>query len=185
MKKKLTLFIVILLTSCAFAWAQTITVTGIVKDDQGLTLPGVTVSVKGTTNGTVTDVNGKYSIKVAGDGTLVFSFVGFDSQEQPVNNRTEINVSFVATNKVLNEVVVVGYGTQKKKDITSAISTVSTKDVSSRPIVNTSEVLDGKAAGVQVFNASGAPGGGNFSVRIRGASSPNGSEPIYVIDGVV
>ncbi|MDB4903612.1 MAG: TonB-dependent receptor [Mucilaginibacter sp.] len=185
MKKKLTLFIVILLTSCAFAWAQTITVTGIVKDDQGLTLPGVTVTVKGTTNGTVTDVNGKYSIKVAGDGTLVFSFVGFDSQEQPVNNRTEINVSFVATNKVLNEVVVVGYGTQKKKDITSAISTVSTKDVSSRPIVNTSEVLDGKAAGVQVFNASGAPGGGNFSVRIRGASSPNGSEPIYVIDGVV
>ncbi len=185
MKKKLTLFVVILLTSCALAWAQTSAVTGIVKDDQGVTLPGVTITEKGTTNAVVTDVNGKYSIKVPGTGTLVYSYIGYDNQEQPVNNRTEINVTLVTTNKQLNEVVVVGYGSQRKKDITSAIATVSTKDVSSRPIVNTSEVLDGKAAGVQVFNASGAPGGGNFSVRIRGASSPNGSEPIYVIDGVV
>ncbi|MDB5133806.1 MAG: TonB-dependent receptor [Mucilaginibacter sp.] len=185
MKKRLTLIVVILLISSAFAWAQTIAVNGIVKDDQGITLPGVTVTVKGTSNAAVTDINGKYSISVPGNGTLVFSFIGYDSQEQPVNNRTEIDVSFVATNKQLNEVVVVGYGSQRKKDITSAISTVSVKDVSSRPIVNTSEVLEGKAAGVQVFDASGAPGGGNFSVRIRGASSPNGSEPIYVIDGVV
>jgi TonB-linked SusC/RagA family outer membrane protein len=185
MKKRLTLIVVILLISCAFAFAQTKAVNGIVKDDQGITLPGVTVTVKGTSNAAVTDVNGKYTISVPGDGTLVFSFIGYDSQEQPVNNRTEINVSLITTNKQLNEVVVVGYGSQRKKDITSAISTVSVKDVSSRPIVSTSEVLAGKAAGVQVFDASGAPGGGNFSVRIRGASSPNGSEPIYVIDGVV
>src|ERR1700754_467035 len=185
MKKKLTLFVVILLTCCAFAYAQSSTVKGIVKDVQGLTLPGVTVTVKGTSNAVVTDVNGKYSINVPATGTLVFSFIGYTSQEQTVNNQTEINVSLVAANKQLNEVVVVGYGSQRKKDITSAIATVSTKDVSSRPIVNTSEVLDGKAAGVQVFNASGAPGAGNFSVRIRGASSPNGSEPLYVVDGVV
>lgn len=185
MKKKLTLILFILLTSCAFTFGQTGTVSGIVKDDQGVTLPGVTITEKGTSNATVTDVNGKYSIKVAGNATLTFSFIGYNNQDQPVNNRTEINVSFVATNKQLNEVVVVGYGSQRKKDITSAIATVSTKDVSERPIVNTSEILDGKAAGVQVFNASGAPGGGNFSVRIRGASSPNGSEPLYVIDGVV
>jgi TonB-linked SusC/RagA family outer membrane protein len=184
MKRKLTLFVVILLTSCAFARAQTSSVTGIVKDDQG-TLPGVTIMEKGTSNAVTTDVNGKYIIKVSPTGTLVFSFIGYDSQEQPVNNRTEINLVLVASNKQLNEIVVVGYGTQKKKDITSAIATVSTKDVSTRPIVNTSEILDGKAAGVQVSDASGAPGGGNFSVRIRGASSPNGSEPIYVIDGVV
>jgi TonB-linked SusC/RagA family outer membrane protein len=185
MKKKLTLFVVILLTSCAFAWAQTSAVTGVVKDDQGVTLPGVTITEKGTTNAVVTDVNGKYSIKVPGTATLTYSYIGYDNQEQPVNNRTVVDVTLVTTNKQLNEVVVVGYGSQRKKDITSAIATVSTKDVSSRPIVNTSEILDGKAAGVQVFNASGAPGGGNFSVRIRGASSPNGSEPIYVIDGVV
>jgi TonB-linked SusC/RagA family outer membrane protein len=185
MKRKLTLFVVILLTSCASAWAQTSAVSGIVKDDQGITLPGVTVTEKGTSNAVVTDVNGKYTINAAPTGTLVFSFIGYDTNEQAINNLKEINVSLASSNKQLNEVVVVGYGSQRKKDITSAISTVSTKDVSSRPVVNTSEILDGKAAGVQVFNASGAPGGGNFSVRIRGASSPNGSEPIYVIDGVV
>jgi TonB-linked SusC/RagA family outer membrane protein len=184
MKKKLTLIVVMLLTGCALALAQT-KVSGVVKDDQGITLPGVTVTEKGTTNAVTTDANGKYTITATGNGTLVFSFIGFDVQEQPINNRSEIDLSLTTTNKQLNEVVVVGYGSQKKKDITSAISTVSTKDVSSRPIVNTSEVLDGKAAGVQVFNASGAPGGGNFSVRIRGASSPNGSEPLYVVDGVV
>jgi len=184
MKKRLTLFVVLLLTGCVFAFAQTIAVKGVVKDDQG-PLPGVTVKVKGTEEAVATDVNGKYTINAGPTATLVFSFIGYNDQEQPVNNQTEINVTLIASNRQLNEVVVVGYGSQKKKDITSAISTVSTKDVSSRPIVNTSEILDGKAAGVQVFNASGAPGGGNFSVRIRGASSPNGSEPLYVIDGVV
>src|SRR6267142_4223516 len=108
MKKKLTLFVVILLTSCALAWAQTSAVTGIVKDDQGVTLPGVTITENGTTNAVVTDVNGKYSIKVPGTGTLVYSYIGYDNQEQPVNNRTEINVTLVTTNKQLNEVVVVG-----------------------------------------------------------------------------
>ncbi|MBS1528161.1 MAG: carboxypeptidase-like regulatory domain-containing protein, partial [Bacteroidetes bacterium] len=185
MKKKITLLFVFWLASLGLALAQTSTITGTVKDDQGTTLPGVTVSVKGTSTATATDVNGKYSINAPPTDTLVFSFIGYSNQLQSINNRTEINVSLTAANKLLNEVVVVGYGSQRKKDITSAIATVSTKDVSSRPIVSTSEVLDGKAAGVQVFNASGAPGGGNFSVRIRGASSPNGSEPIYVIDGVV
>ncbi len=130
-------------------------------------------------------MDGKYAINVSPTGTLVFSFIGFETQEQAVNNREEINVSLVVSNRQLNEVVVVGYGSQRKKDITSAVSTVSTKDVSERPIVNTAEVLAGKAPGVQVFNATGAPGGGDFSVRIRGLSSPNGSEPIYVVDGVV
>jgi TonB-linked SusC/RagA family outer membrane protein len=185
MKKRLTLFVVLLLTSCAFAFAQTVTVKGVVKDDQGLVLPGTTVAVKGTTTATITDVDGKYTLNVAPTATLVFSFIGFTNQEVPVNNQTEINVAFTTNNKQLNEVVIVGYGSQKKKDITSAIATVSTKDVSARPIVSASEILDGKAAGVQVFNASGAPGGGDFSVRIRGASSPNGSEPLYVVDGVV
>jgi TonB-linked SusC/RagA family outer membrane protein len=185
MEKRITLLVVLLLSGCLFAFAQTSAVKGVVKDDQGLPLPGATVVIKGTTEATSTDLSGKYSINVSPTATLVFSFVGFNNQEIPVNNQTEINVTLTSNNKQLSEVVVVGYGSQRKRDITSAIATVGVKDVSSRPIVNSSEILDGKAAGVQVFNASGAPGGGNFSVRIRGASSPNGSEPLYVIDGVV
>lgn len=185
MKKRVTLFVVFLLAGCVFAFAQNLAVKGIVKDDQGLPLPGATITVKGTSDAATTDLSGKYSISAPSTATLVFSFIGFVSQEIPVSGKTEINVSLVTNNKQLNEVVIVGYGSQKKKDITSAIATVSTKDVSARPIVSASEILDGKAAGVQVSNASGAPGGGNFSVRIRGASSPNGSEPLYVVDGVV
>jgi len=185
MKKRVTLFVVFLLAGCVFAFAQNLAVKGIVKDDQGLPLPGATITVKGTSDAATTDLSGKYAINAPSTATLVFSFVGFVNQEIPVNGQTDINVSLATNNKQLNEVVIVGYGSQKKKDITSAIATVSTKDVSARPIVSASEILDGKAAGVQVSNASGAPGGGNFSVRIRGASSPNGSEPLYVVDGVV
>jgi TonB-linked SusC/RagA family outer membrane protein len=185
MKKRITLLVILLLSGCLFAFAQTSTVKGVVKDGQGLPLPGATVVIKGTNEAASTDVNGKYAINVSPTATLVFSFIGFDTQEIPVKNQTEINITLTTNNKQLNEVVVVGYGSQRKKDITSAIATVGVKDVGTRPIVSSSEILDGKAAGVQVFNASGAPGGGNFSVRIRGASSPNGSEPLYVVDGVV
>lgn len=182
MKRKLTLIVVMLLTGCAFAFAQT-KVSGTIKDDQGATLPGVTVSVKGTTNAVTTDVNGKYSITAPGNGTLVFSFIGFDIQEQPINNRAEINTSLTSSNKQLSEVVVVGYGTQKKSDITSAISTVSVKDLKNRPVVNPQEALIGKAPGVQVSIPSGEPGN-DLSIRIRGVGSPNGGEPLYVVDGV-
>ena len=185
MKKNFTLFILCLLCGISVAMAQNITIKGKVKDQQGLPLPGVSVQVKGSGQGVTSNVNGEYAVSAPGNATLVFSFIGSTTIEDIVNNRTTININMTDQNQELNEVVVVGYGSQKKKDITSAISTISVKDVSARPIVNTSEVLAGKAPGVQVFNASGAPGGGNFSVRIRGASSPNGSEPIYVVDGVV
>jgi TonB-dependent starch-binding outer membrane protein SusC len=184
MKKRLTLFVVILLTSFTFAQAQTSAVNGIVKDDQGLSLPGATVKLKGASTGTETDVNGKYSINVPGNGILVFSFIGFDTQEQAVNNRTVINVSLFAANRQLNQVVVVGYGTQKKSDLTSAISTVSVKDMATRPIISPEEALIGKAAGVQVSIPSGEPGH-DLSVRIRGIGSVNGAEPLYVVDGVL
>src|SRR6202790_4143774 len=184
MKRKLTLFVVTLLTSFSFAQAQTSAVDGIVKDDQGLSLAGVTVKVKGASNGTTTDVNGKYSINVPGNGVLVFSFIGFDTQEQPVNNRPVINVSLVIANRQLNEVVVVGYGTQRKSDLTSAISVVNVKDIASRPIISPEEALIGKAPGVQVSIPSGEPGH-DLSVRIRGIGSINGGEPLYVVDGVL
>lgn len=185
MKKRITLLVVLLLSGYLFASAQTSTIKGVVKDDQGLPLPGVTILIKGTNEAKATDLDGKYSITASPTATLVFSFIGFSNQEIPVKDQTVINVTMGSNNKQLNEVVVVGYGTQRRGDVTSAIATVSTRDVSSRPIVNSSEILDGKAPGVQVFNASGAPGGGAFSVRIRGASSPNGSEPLYVVDGTI
>ncbi|HEX3386314.1 MAG TPA: SusC/RagA family TonB-linked outer membrane protein, partial [Mucilaginibacter sp.] len=172
-----------LLTVCSFAFGQT-TVSGLVKDDQGASLPGVTVTIKGTNTAVSTDANGKYSISVPGNGTLIFSFIGFNSQEQPVNNRPVINVSMSSGNKQLNEIVVVGYGTQKKSDITSAIATVSVKDISTRPIVSPEEALIGKAPGVQVSIPSSEPGH-DLSVKIRGIGSVNGVEPLYVVDGVL
>jgi TonB-linked SusC/RagA family outer membrane protein len=186
MKRRITLLVIILFAQCSILLSQNnTTVKGAIKDERGSPLPGVTVTIKGTTNAAISDVNGLYSISVPSNATLVYSFIGYDSKEEIVNGRSEINVSLTPNVKQLESVVVIGYGSQKKKDITTAISTVSVKDVSQRPVVNTAEVLAGKAPGVQVFNASGAPGGGNLSVRIRGLSSPNGTEPVYVIDGVI
>ncbi len=161
-----------------------IRITGTVTGDSNEPLSGVTVQVKGTSIGTTTDNKGEYVLTADGNTTLVFSYIGYSTKEVAVNGQNVVNVQLNASNKVLDQVVVVGYGTQRKADITSAISTISVKDVSSRPLISTSEVLAGKAPGVQVFQPSGAPGA-DFTVRIRGIASPNGNEPIYVIDGVV
>src|SRR3982750_1024088 len=117
MKKRITLLVVLLVSGCLFAFGQTGTVKGVVKDGQGLPLPGATVVIKGTNQAASTDLNGKYTIKAESTATLVFSFIGFDNQEIPVGTQTEINVTLTSNNKQLNEVVVVGYGSQKKKDI--------------------------------------------------------------------
>ena len=145
MKRKITLLVVILLAQCLTLFAQnSTTVKGTVKDERGSPFPGVAVTIKGTTAAAITDVNGLYAISVPANTTLVYSFIGYDSKEEVVNGRTQIDVSLTVNTKQLNEVVVVGYGTQKKKDITTAISTVSVKDVSQRPVINTAEVLEGK-----------------------------------------
>jgi TonB-dependent starch-binding outer membrane protein SusC len=160
-------------------------VQGTVTDANNEPVSGVSVREKGTTNGTTTNATGHFALTVADNATLEFSSVGYQTQEIAVSGQTTINVKLVQSTVNLNEVVVVGYGTQQRKDVTSAISSVSTKDISSRPIVNTSEVLAGKAAGVQVFQPSGKPGS-DFSVRVRGIASVLGSsQPIYVVDGVV
>ena len=163
---------------------QAIRVTGMVADNNNEPLSGVTVQVKGSTTGTTTDAKGQYSITAEDSATLVFSYIGYASREEAVGGRNLINVRLTATYISLNEVVVIGYGTQKRGDITSAISTVSVADVAQRPVISTAEVLAGKAPGVQVFQPSGQPGT-DFSVRVRGIASPNGAEPLYVIDGVV
>jgi TonB-dependent starch-binding outer membrane protein SusC len=160
-----------------------ITVKGKVVDDQGQGLPGVNVLVKGTTIGTTTDVDGNYSL-VAPDenGVLVFSFIGYMTQEVPVNNQTTINVTLQADVISLSEVVVTGYGTQSKRDITGSVATIDNKQLLATPSTNLGQALQGKVAGVTVGNEN-SPGGG-VMVRIRGFGTINDNSPLYVIDGV-
>ncbi len=165
--------------------AQSITVTGTVKDESGEELPGVNIMEDGTTNGTITDINGRYSITVSSQGRLNFSFVGYQNQRVDVRGQRVINVVLQEDNAVLNEVVVVGYGQMRRSDLTGAVSSVSADAISKTVSTSVDQVLQGRAAGVQVMQNSGIPGG-STSIRIRGINSLNSSnEPIFVIDGVV
>lgn len=160
-----------------------ITVTGIITDNKGVTLPGVSVKVKGTSNGVVSDLNGRFSIRVVNDGVLVFSYVGFTTQEVAVSNKTTININLIEENKSLNEVVVIGYGTAKRKDLTGSVSSIDTKTIKDLAVTRVDQALSGKVAGVQVKTTSGEPGAAP-QVRIRGISSISaGSGPLYVVDG--
>ncbi|MFH4964781.1 TonB-dependent receptor [Gaetbulibacter sp. M235] len=158
-------------------------VTGMVTDEAGISLPGATVLIKGTTTGTSTDFDGKYSISVKEGATLIFSYLGFVAQEVLVGGNSTINVSLITDNTSLDEVVVVGYGTQRKKDIAGAISTVKTEELvlSSSPSIG--DVLRGKVSGLQITQNSAQPGGG-LDIQIRGAGSINASNaPLIVVDG--
>ncbi|WP_091538912.1 SusC/RagA family TonB-linked outer membrane protein [Thermoflexibacter ruber] len=168
----------------SFSYAQK-RVSGKVTDsDGGAALPGVTVLVKGTSSGTATDADGNYSISVPAGSSdvLVFSFVGYKTQEVAIGNQSTINVSLVADVTALQEVVVTGYGTEQKKDIIGAVAVVSTKELLATPAGNITQQLQGRAAGV-VIGTSGAPGAG-AKVRIRGFNSFGGNDPLYIIDGV-
>lgn len=185
MKKRVTFLTACLFMLCSFAMAQQdITVKGHVQDKQGTSLPGVSVKIKGTNRGTTTQADGNFSIEAPSTGTLEISYVGYEGQNVVLNGRTQLSITLADTQTDLNEVVVIGYGTQKKKDVTTAVVSVSTKDIGERPIIQTAAALQGKAAGVQVTQPSGKPGAA-FSVRVRGATSVQaGNEPLYVIDGV-
>jgi len=160
-------------------------ITGKVTDEKGQPLPGVTVVVNGTTKGTITDANGNYSLQnVSPNETLEFSFVGMQKSMAKVGDHSVINVIMTESTTGLNEVVVVGYGSMQKKDLTTAISTVSTQNIAVRPLANLGDAIQGMAAGVQVVSPSGAPGEG-ISIRVRGSTSVlAGNDPLYVIDGV-
>jgi TonB-linked SusC/RagA family outer membrane protein len=163
--------------------AKDVTVTGRVTADTGEGLPGVNVLIKGSSVGTTTDAGGNYSLGVPdNNAVLVFSFIGYVSQEIPVGTRTTIDVSMTADVKSLNEVVVVGYGTQEKKDVTGAVGSVDVKSIQSVPITNSDQILQGRVAGVDVQANSGLPGQG-VKINIRGVGSVNSTEPLYVIDG--
>ncbi|MFD2569642.1 SusC/RagA family TonB-linked outer membrane protein [Spirosoma soli] len=171
---------------CLSAVAQDRRVTGRVKDETGSGLPGVSVVVKGTQQGTTSDSEGNYSISVpSGNATLVFSFVGFVGQEVAVGNQSSINLTLQADNKALDEVVVIGYGTTRKSDLTGAVSTLKQSQLQERPTASLNQALSGRMPGVQVNTNSGRPGG-RTTVRIRGFSSINSSNnPLYVVDGVL
>ena len=182
MRKILTL--VLLLTGFT-AFAQQHTVKGTVTDQNGDPVIGMTVIEQGTRNGTVTDENGDYSISVSRpDATLEFNSLGYRTVIEAVAGRGVINVESSEEAIALDAVVAIGYGTVKKADLTTAVSTVSTEDINLRPVTEASGFIQGKVAGVQVQQTSGLPGGG-MTVRIRGASSiASSNDPLYVVDGV-
>jgi TonB-dependent starch-binding outer membrane protein SusC len=181
--RKLILFLFAFCLGIVTMSAQT--VTGVVTGaDDEQPLPGVNIKVKGTDQGTITDMNGGYSIDVSGeDAVLIFSFVGYITQEQAVGSQTEINVALEVDSKGLEEVVVIGYGVQKKSMVTGAISSIDSKDLENVTVGRVEEAIQGKTAGVFILPESGAPGAG-MKVRIRGAGSNSNSNPLYIVDGV-
>lgn len=185
MNRRLLSFVVLFFLVSAAAMAQTVSgrVTSAVD---GLPLPGVSVLVKGTSTGTTTDADGKYSLAVPDlqSSVLTMSFIGYKTQDIPLNNRTTINVSMEEDVTTMDEVVVIGYGTQKRSDLTGAVGSVNEERLKERPATSLNQALAGKIAGVQVNTNSGRPGG-KANVRIRGFSSINSSNnPLYVVDGV-
>lgn len=181
----MTLAMVLLLGSSA-AWAQGRTVTGNVTDPTGSALPGVSVQIKGTQRGTNTDANGAYSLtNVPDNATLVLSFIGYTSQEIAVGNRSSVDVKLADDTKALEEVVVVGYGTAKRKDLTGSVAQVSAKDFNAGVNPNPLQAIQGKVAGLVITAPSGDPNQ-QPTVRLRGYTSlAGGSDPLYVVDGMI
>ena len=163
---------------------QGITITGTVTDDTGVTMPGVNISVKGTLSGVVSDVNGRYSITVPSeDAVLVFSFVGYTTQEVVVGSQRNINSTLSEDTRELEEIIVIGYGTVRKSDLTGSIVSISNDKFKNLPQTGVTQILQGKAAGVNITSTSGA---GSTNIRIRGITSLNKSnEPLWVVDGVI
>lgn len=171
--------LVLTLSSSMFAQKK---ITGIVVDEKGESVIGASVSEKGTTSGTATDIDGKFSLEVKDGAVIVVSYLGFLTQEIIVNDRSDFHIIMKDNTEMLNEVVVVGYGVMRKKDLTGSLASVGAKSLKDKPVANIGEALQGQAAGVQVVNA-GAPGS-NVSIRIRGLGSINSTDPLLVIDGV-
>lgn len=169
-----------------YASAQS-NVTGVVvAEEDGTALPGVTVLLKGTTTGTVTDIDGNYSISVGDAATLVFSFVGYETQEVTVGGQSVVNVTMGSDIEQLEEIVVVGYGTVRKSDNSGSVSSVKAEELTAFPTLNAVQSLQGRAAGVQIQSTNGGEPGAAMSIKIRGGSSINASsQPLVVVDGFV
>jgi len=180
------LLLLVMVVNANFLFAQTHKITGIVYDaDSRLGIPGVTIVEKNTQNGTITDIDGKYTLSVSSaNATVVVSFIGYLKQEITINNRAVIDINLATEVTDLSEIVVIGYGTQKKKVVTGAIASVKSEDIDKMPILRVDQALQGRTAGVQVTNQSGQPGEAP-TIRVRGVGTTGNSEPLYVIDGMV
>ncbi|HYH15302.1 MAG TPA: TonB-dependent receptor plug domain-containing protein, partial [Flavisolibacter sp.] len=183
MRKFLTLSVMAMLCTLQ-VWAQR-TITGRVTDDKGTPLANVSVQVRGSNVGTVTNTDGTYTLAVPANGrTLVFSSVDMGTQEVNIGNQTTVNATLLTTERNLQEVVVVGYGTQRRKELTGSVERITAKEIENLPIVGPDQALQGRAAGVVVTQSSGTPGS-SINVNIRGTGSIlGGTQPLYIIDGI-
>ena len=182
---KCSIVLLLFTTLCAHSvYSQNITISGVVSDTQNQPLPGANVLVKGATVGTQTGFDGDFTIAASKDAILIFSFIGFKQQEIAVNGRTKINVTLEEDASKLEEVVIVGYGTQKKSDLTGAVSSVSSKDLDKFTFSDPAQALQGKMSGVSVQAQGGAPGA-NAVISIRGLGTLSDAGPLFVIDGML
>lgn len=184
MTRKIYLVLIAAIMSVAVSWADPVQLTGQVVDDYGEPVIGASVLVKGTSNGCSTDIDGNFVLKTTSDATIVVSYVGMKSQEVKVDGQTTLRIVMQSTDIALDDVVVIGYGTMKKSDLTGAVSTVAADQLKKTPAANLDQALQGRAAGVTVNSSSGQPGAA-AEVRIRGIGTVNNSAPIYVVDGVI
>lgn len=184
LKKSLILICALFIAAVSFAQTKK-TVKGVVTDAlTGETLIGVNILEEGTTNGTITDIDGSYSIDVTDNSVLVISYIGYETINEKVGSRTVINIKLGAKTEMMDEVVVVGYATMKKQSVTGAVSKVGTKDLTAAPLASAEQALQGRVAGVQVSAATGAPGA-DISVRVRGVGSIySDNAPLYIVDGI-
>ena len=167
------------------SYAQTTVITGQITDQENSNpLPDVTVTIKGNTAGTTSNAQGQFSIKAAGNATLVFSYVGYLTKEVPVDNRSVVNIQLTADNKSLNEVVVIGYGKQKKINVIGSVATVSSKEITAAPVSSLSNALAGRLPGAVIQQGSGEPGNDAASILIRGSSTLGENQPLVVVDGI-
>lgn len=180
--KRLITIMLLIVTNLSFLMAQTTEVSGIITNTNGEPLPGVNIVIKGTTQGTVTTVDGNYTLQVHPEDILLISFIGFEGQEIVVGNQTTINIKLKDESHDVDEVVVVGYGIQKKSLVTGSISSLKSEDMNKSSAFVESQ-LQGKTSGVTVLPSSGAPGS-SVKIRIRGTSSNGKSDPLYIVDGI-
>ena len=179
------LLVVLLMFASVVSFAQQHSVNGTVKDQNGQPVIGLTVLEQGTKNGVITNADGRYDITVSSsEAVLEFSSLGYSTVTEKVGGRVVINVDVHETAIALDAVVAIGYGSVRKKDLTTAVSTVNTEDMALRPVTDASGFIQGKVSGVQVTQTSGQPGSG-MVIRVRGASSISSTnDPLYVVDGV-
>ncbi|MCH4156592.1 MAG: TonB-dependent receptor [Muribaculaceae bacterium] len=182
---QIALFLIALFCVGTVYGQNKVEISGIVQDSKTSDpLIGVTVMEKGTSNGVSTDVDGKFIIKAAPGGTLTFNYMGYKGREEKIGGRKDITITLDQKSQALDELVVIGYGVQKKSDITGSISSISGKDISSMPVASPLQALQGRAAGVNIIQNTGAPGS-NTTIKIRGTGTINDSDPLYVVDGFI